>query len=128
MVGARESPQQAAPVSRPSAIGVLSMGIWRSWPQTDVHLGRLQATNESATATAEAVYLSNLPGKRQSRGRDHAGRFRASLLRGESMIDPPADAAREARPPLELGQEEKNDEKVARVDGRPKSACLLYTS
>jgi hypothetical protein len=37
--------------------------------------------------------------------------------------NPPADAAREARPPLEqLGTEEKNDEKVARVDGQPKSA------
>ncbi len=57
---ALENPRkQAQTVSRAGAVGVLPMGIRRSWAQTNVHLGRFRASSEDTETTNEADHLED---------------------------------------------------------------------
>jgi len=80
VVGARESAEQAAPVSGTAALGVLPMGVWRSRPQADVHLGRFRAAEEAAQAADEAEHVAHIERERAARGRDHTAGICAGVL------------------------------------------------
>jgi len=76
----------SAAVSRPSTVGVLPLGIRRSRAQANVYLGRLRCADEATEATHETKHVSDEAGECESEGCGHAGRLRAGVLRGESMI------------------------------------------
>lgn len=46
-------------LSRASAVGVLSVGIWRRGTQADVYLGELRAAAEAAETSDEAKHVSD---------------------------------------------------------------------